>query len=85
MLTVTAFFCFFFSYAWVIVNKGSSFWQKNWERHIDVFEKEVIGQMFNIIMNEGSRKRCSPTPTKSAARSWCWAAGGFTMMLPKTE
>ena len=33
-----AFFCFFFSYAWVIVNKGSSFWQKNWERHIDVLE-----------------------------------------------
>lgn len=60
MLTVTAFFCFFFSYAWVIVNKGSSFWQKNWERHIDRLEEKVIGQMFNIVMNEGNRKRCSP-------------------------
>lgn len=30
-LTVTAFLCYFFSLCWVLMNKGSKFWQENWE------------------------------------------------------
>ena len=30
-LAITAFFCFVFSLCWVLMNKGSKFWQKNWE------------------------------------------------------
>ncbi len=61
-LAVTAFFCFFFSYLWVLVQKGSKFWQKNWERHIDHLEKYVTGKLFDCIMNVKNPKKCSPNP-----------------------
>ena len=60
ILAVTAFFCFFFSWSWVIVNKGSRFWQKNWERHIDNLEGKNVGHLFNVIMNENNKSYCSP-------------------------
>lgn len=59
-LAVTAFFCFFFSWSWVIVNKGSRFWQQNWENHIDALEKEAVGHLFRIVMNEHNTENCSP-------------------------
>lgn len=59
-LAVTAFFCFFFSYAWVIVNKGSKFWQENWEKHIGNLEEKTVGHLFNVVMNENNTEECSP-------------------------
>ncbi|MBP5576900.1 MAG: hypothetical protein J6X67_09085 [Treponema sp.] len=59
-LAVTAFFCFFFSYAWVIVNKGSKFWQENWEKHIGYLEEKTVGHLFNVVMNENNTEECSP-------------------------
>ncbi|WP_191014333.1 hypothetical protein [Treponema zioleckii] len=61
-LAVTAFFCFFFSYLWVLVQKGSKFWQTNWERHIDNLEEYVTGKLFDCIMNGKNPKKCSPNP-----------------------
>ncbi len=43
VLCVTSFFCFFFSFAWMLMNKGSKYWQKNWESHIDELESEFSG------------------------------------------
>ncbi len=50
-LSLTAFFCFFFSLAWTLVNKGSKFWQKNWEAHIDVLEEHVTGRLHETYLN----------------------------------
>ncbi|MBR1536436.1 MAG: hypothetical protein IJ630_05825 [Treponema sp.] len=50
-LAVTAFFCFFFSLAWTLVNKGSKFWQKNWEAHIDMLEENVTGNLYKTFLN----------------------------------
>ena len=50
-LAVTALFCFFFSLAWTLVNKGSKFWQKNWEAHIDMLEDEVTGNLYKTFLN----------------------------------
>lgn len=36
----------FFSLAWFMVNKGSKFWQKNWETHVYLLEDEVMGPLF---------------------------------------
>ena len=41
----------FFSYAWHMVNKGSKFWQKNWETHVSLLEKNVIGPLYDIYLN----------------------------------
>lgn len=37
-----------FSFAWVCVNRGSKFWQENWEKHVDVLEDEVTGPLYKI-------------------------------------
>lgn len=41
-----------FSVAWFLVNRGSKFWQNNWERHVDLLEDEVVGPLFKTIVKE---------------------------------
>jgi len=40
---------FLFSVAWHLVNRGSKFWQNNWERHVDLLENQVVGPLYKII------------------------------------
>ncbi len=35
-----------FSTGWYFVNRGSKFWQVNWEKHLDVLESSVIGPLY---------------------------------------
>ena len=42
----------FLSYAWVLVNKGSKFWQENWEHQIHYLEDSVIGKSYKTILSE---------------------------------
>lgn len=53
-LAATALVCFFFSFAWTLVNKGSKFWQKNWEAHLDMLENEVAGKLYQTYLNTNS-------------------------------
>jgi|GEM_PF-676302 len=50
-LSITSFFCYFFSLCWVLMNKGSKFWQNNWEGHIDELEQEFSGDLYKTILN----------------------------------
>lgn len=38
-----------FSSAWYLVNRGSKFWQNNWERHVDLLEDQVFGPLYKTI------------------------------------
>lgn len=38
------------SVAWHCVNKGSKFWQENWELHIDLLEEEVTGNLYKNVL-----------------------------------
>lgn len=63
--------CLFFCTAWILVNKGSKFWQKNWEAHIDQLEDEITGKMYKAILN-----------TKSKEFDWCplsWKAYDYSV------
>lgn len=40
---------FLISVGWYLVNRGSKYWQENWERHVDVLESEVIGSLYKTI------------------------------------
>lgn len=42
---------FFFSVAWHMVNKGSKFWQKNWELHVSLLENSEIGPLYDVYLN----------------------------------
>lgn len=50
-LCLTSFFSFLFSWFWVYMNKGSAFWQKNWEAHIDLLENEFSGDLYKVFLN----------------------------------
>lgn len=46
-----------FSLAWVLVNRGSKFWQENWEKHVDVLEDKVTGPLYKIVMSRNSMNK----------------------------
>ncbi len=41
---------FFFSLAWYFVNRGSKFWQQNWEMHVDLLEDEITGPLYKTVL-----------------------------------
>jgi hypothetical protein len=46
-----------FSFAWVCVNRGSKFWQENWEKHVDVLEDKVTGPLYKIVMSRNTMSK----------------------------
>jgi len=38
-----------FSFAWFCANRGSKFWQENWEKHVDQLEDKVTGPLYKTI------------------------------------
>jgi len=38
------------SAAWYLVNRGSKYWQENWERHVDVLEDQVVGPLYRTTI-----------------------------------
>lgn len=62
-ISVLAGLGFFFSLAWHMVNKGSKFWQENWERHVALLERSEIGPLHDVYLNPkgGKLKRWNPT------------------------
>lgn len=47
---VVACFGFILTLAWYQVNRGSKFWQENWERHVDYLEEEIIGPLHETVI-----------------------------------
>ena len=50
-LIITSLFCYFFSLCWVLMNKGSKFWQENWEEQIYKLETEFSGSLYRTMLN----------------------------------
>lgn len=40
---------FVFAVAWHCVNKGSKFWQENWENHVELLEDNVFGPLYKTL------------------------------------
>lgn len=34
------------SFCWTLTNRGSKYWQENWEQHVDVLEDKITGKLF---------------------------------------
>jgi hypothetical protein len=59
-----------FSFAWFMVNKGSKFWQENWEKHLDMTEDSVIGPLYKTtISKEDYSSFWNPTSAYAASVS----------------
>jgi hypothetical protein len=46
---------FVFSAAWHCVNKGSKFWQENWENHVELLEDKVFGPLYKTLTKRPKR------------------------------
>ena len=40
-----------FSFGWLCVNRGSKFWQENWEFHVDMLEDVINGPLYKVVMS----------------------------------
>ena len=49
ILVLIACIGFVFSVAWQCVNKGSKFWQENWENHVELLEDKIFGPLYKTI------------------------------------
>ncbi|WP_335916129.1 hypothetical protein [Shewanella algae] len=49
-LTIIASAGFFFTFAWFSANKGSKYWQENWENHLDLLENSVTGPLYKSFL-----------------------------------
>lgn len=43
-----------FSFSWVLVNRGSKFWQENWEKHVDMLEDSITGPLYKIVLSRNT-------------------------------
>lgn len=39
-----------FTWAWFQVNRGSKYWQENWENHVDMLEDEITGPLYKTVL-----------------------------------
>jgi hypothetical protein len=46
-----------FTWAWFLVNRGSKYWQENWENHVDMLEDEVVGPLYKTILHRPNENR----------------------------
>lgn len=49
------------SFAWFCVNRGSKFWQQNWEAHIDILEDDISGPLYKTLNYRNSKPVYSVT------------------------
>ncbi|MCK9310419.1 MAG: hypothetical protein M0P99_09110 [Candidatus Cloacimonetes bacterium] len=50
---------FCLSFAWYLVNKGSKFWQENWELQIAYLEEFIMGMSFAVNLSKQSKTTSS--------------------------
>lgn len=55
-----------FSFSWYLVNRGSKFWQNNWERHVDLLENMTLGPLYKIV--SVSKESIKGNPLSSPAQ-----------------
>lgn len=62
ILFILSFLGFVFCLSWVLVNKGSKFWQENWENHISILEKTKSIILQDTFLNTSNRQKFNSNP-----------------------
>lgn len=55
-----------FTWAWFQVNRGSKYWQENWENHVDMLEDEITGPLYKTVL-----RRPEDTEIKERVKDKC--------------
>ena len=48
------------SVGWFLVNRGSKYWQTNWERHVDCLEDQIVGPLYKTTISKEEFDFLSP-------------------------
>lgn len=67
ILFIISFVIFIFCLSWLLVHKGSKYWQTNWEEHIYHLEKNYIGLIYGTHLDTDSKENnfsCCPCSVK---------------------
>lgn len=56
-----------FTFAWYFVNRGSKYWQENWENHLDLIEDEITGPLYKTVL-ERPKKKTHSSMTETEGR-----------------
>ncbi|MEO3428210.1 hypothetical protein AAFN88_05090 [Pelagibius sp. CAU 1746] len=43
---------FLLSIGWFLVNRGSKYWQQNWERHVDCLSDDQVGPLYRTVISK---------------------------------
>ncbi|WP_368648956.1 hypothetical protein ABRY95_12305 [Castellaniella ginsengisoli] len=46
------------SLGWLLANKGSKYWQENWEHHVEALEDYGVGPIFGTILERPEPRHC---------------------------
>ena len=55
VLLILSFICLIFCLSWLLVHKGSKFWQKNWEEHICYLEDAHMGAIYKSHLDTNNK------------------------------
>lgn len=47
-----------FTFAWYLANRGSKYWQENWEAHLDLLEDGITGPLYKTHLTENKENKC---------------------------
>lgn len=50
---------FVFTVAWHLVNRGSKYWQENWENHLDLLEDHITGPLYKTRLERPEDQKFS--------------------------
>jgi hypothetical protein len=48
---------FLFTLGFVQANRGSKFWQENWEAHVDLLEDSITGPLYKTVIHQANKGR----------------------------
>lgn len=74
-----------FTWAWFLVNKGSKYWQENWENHVNMLEDDVIGPLYKTTLErpngDGLAERLITGPAKLSVSKINQWVSFFTILV----
>jgi hypothetical protein len=69
----------FLSISWFLVNKGSKYWQENWEKQVDLLEEKVYGSLYKTTIHKKNKwDRFHPL------KSYTYSVGKINQLLSFT-
>lgn len=72
---------FIVSLAWLLTNRGSKQWQRNWESHIDLLEDQFTGPLYKTVVPDFTFSVSKINELVSAAICLVWVLLGAKFLL----